>query len=229
VQSKSLVDIIQLECLSQNSCALKITNGHKDGRIWIQSGEVFDAEVPGLTGEPAFQRILGWKTGSFEVLPADPGRVRSIFASYQGLLLNSAQVFDEAASQEVTVATSSEHPVTSGSGSADTAALLTEASQISGVEFVLCIAPGDKSKEDFWGLDNPKPMADFARETLEKFRALGERLQVGELQQVIGSGPQRKVTMARCGKMELCVGFPPAFSTDQLQETLNSILAKWDS
>ena len=28
VQSKSLVDIIQLECMSQSSSVLRITNGH---------------------------------------------------------------------------------------------------------------------------------------------------------------------------------------------------------
>src|SRR3954454_20579840 len=66
VQSKSLVDIIQLECMSQNSCVLKISNGLIDGKIWIQTGEVTDAEAADLTAEPAFQRILGWKTGSFE-------------------------------------------------------------------------------------------------------------------------------------------------------------------
>src|ERR1700679_4138240 len=38
VQSKSLVDIIQLECLSQNSIVLKITNGPLTGHIWVQSG-----------------------------------------------------------------------------------------------------------------------------------------------------------------------------------------------
>src|SRR6059058_620571 len=71
VQSKSLVDIIQLECLSQSSTVLKITNGPAEGKIWIQNGEVIHAEAPGLTAEPAFQRILTWKTGNFENLPAD--------------------------------------------------------------------------------------------------------------------------------------------------------------
>ena len=43
VQSKSLVDLIQLECLSGSSCILKITNGKLEGHIWIQNGEVYDA------------------------------------------------------------------------------------------------------------------------------------------------------------------------------------------
>src|SRR6185503_8390380 len=51
VQSKSLVDLIQLECLSQNSSTLKISNGSLSGRIWIQCGELFDAETEELKGE----------------------------------------------------------------------------------------------------------------------------------------------------------------------------------
>src|SRR5258706_14753857 len=39
VQSKSLVDIIQLECLSQSSCMLQIINGATAGKIYIQNGE----------------------------------------------------------------------------------------------------------------------------------------------------------------------------------------------
>src|SRR6266704_2492806 len=34
VQSKSLVDIVQLECLSQSSTVLRITNGMAEGKIW---------------------------------------------------------------------------------------------------------------------------------------------------------------------------------------------------
>src|SRR5436853_1654017 len=52
VQSKSLVDIIQLECLSQSSVTLKINNGLVSGKIWVQNGEVIDAETSELTAEP---------------------------------------------------------------------------------------------------------------------------------------------------------------------------------
>src|SRR5580658_3562888 len=43
MQSKSLVDLIQLECLSQSSGVLHISQGAVSGRIWIQSGEIMDA------------------------------------------------------------------------------------------------------------------------------------------------------------------------------------------
>src|SRR6516162_10171529 len=95
LQSKSLVDIIQLECISQSSSVLRITNNALSGKIWIQDGELIDAETEELRGEAAFQKVLSWRTGTFETLPADPTRARTIFKSYNGLLLETAQALDE--------------------------------------------------------------------------------------------------------------------------------------
>ena len=225
VQSKSLVDIIQLECLSQSSSTLKITNGHAEGKIWITQGEVTDAETPDSKAEPAFQRILSWKTGSFEIMPADPTRARTIFTSYQGLLLNTAQALDEAAAQ-LPALDSSGAPA---SGHSNAAFTLAEMSQLNGVEFVLALGPGENPRQDYWGLENPKPVAEWTRATLDSFRALGDDLQVGELQQIIGTGPQRKVALAACGGSELCVGFPAALPAEQLRETMRNIFTKWAS
>jgi CheY-like chemotaxis protein len=229
VQSKSLVDIIQLECLSQTSCMLKIINGATEGKIYIQNGEVIDADVPGVNGEPAFQRILSWKTGSFETLPADTARVRTIFSSYQGLLLNTAQAIDEAASLEQTTPAEDGAPATPNPLAGNVASLLTEVSQMEGVEFVLALSSEKNQSQNFWGLENPKPMMEFTRQTLDNFRSLGERLQVGELQQITGIGPQRKVAVAPCGKSELCIGFPPALPPEQMRDSFKNILTKWAS
>jgi len=224
VHSKSLVDIIQLECLSQSSSVLKISNGAVEGRIWIQNGEVIDADAVGLTSEPAFQRILTWRTGSFEVMPADPGRPRKIFTSYQGLLLNTAQALDEAASQ---VVTQSESDVAAAS---DSTVMLAEISQLRGVEFVLaCSVRKKKKTQEFWGIENPKPVSDWMEGAIEQFDQMGESLQVGQLQQIVGTGPQRKVAMARSGDTRLCVGFAADLSVDDLRDTMKTILSKWVS
>jgi CheY-like chemotaxis protein len=227
VQSKSLVDIIQLECLSQSSCVLKINNGTVEGKIWIQKGEVIDAELPDLTGEAAFQRILSWKAGSFEILPADPSRPRSIFTSYQGLLLNTAQALDEAASLPSPEAVATAEGKVKEASS--TAPLLAELSQLEGVECVLAIDDGKAEFEHYWGLENPKPLAAWARATLQQFRQLGDQLQVGNLTQVVAAGPDRKLALAVCGATQLCVGFPPSFSTDEVRETMKQVLTKWAS
>ena len=63
--NESLVDIIQLECLSQNSLVLKIINGPLTSRIWIQNSEVIDAATDEFTSEEAFRRILSWRARQF--------------------------------------------------------------------------------------------------------------------------------------------------------------------
>src|ERR1051325_4970961 len=95
VQSKGLMDIVQLECIAHSSSVLRITNGPFLGHIWINSGEVVDAETEGERGEMAFQKILAWRSGSFESLPPELSRPRTITKSYNVLLLESAQALDE--------------------------------------------------------------------------------------------------------------------------------------
>src|SRR4051812_41504463 len=53
IQSKSLVDLIQLECLSQSSSVLKITQNGRQGNIWINHGDVIDAATLTMGGEEA--------------------------------------------------------------------------------------------------------------------------------------------------------------------------------
>jgi CheY-like chemotaxis protein len=107
VQSKSLMDIIQLECLSQSSSTLKITSGPLEGKIWIDTGEVIDAAANDTTGEEAFRLIASWKGGAFEMLPPEAGRRRTIHNSYHALLLETAQAMDEAQSNEANAFASS--------------------------------------------------------------------------------------------------------------------------
>src|ERR1022692_4968265 len=49
MQSKSLVDLIQLECLSRSSSVLHVTQGTLHGKIWVQSGEITDAATGHFT------------------------------------------------------------------------------------------------------------------------------------------------------------------------------------
>ena len=102
IQSKSLMDIIQMECLSRSSTVLRITRGPLVAKLWIQDGELIDAEAEGARGEAAFRRILAWKSGTFENLSAEPKRERTIIKSVNALLLESAQTIDEAANPDGT-------------------------------------------------------------------------------------------------------------------------------
>jgi CheY-like chemotaxis protein len=219
VQSKSLMDIVQLECISQSSSVLRISNGPLTGRIWIQEGELVDAEVGELQGEAAFQRILSWRTGGFETLAAEPGRPRSIFKSYNALLLESAQAQDEARSEAATP----------GQAAAASDGALAPLTKCEGVEFVLTMAAGRGQAPAARGLENPEQTAAWAQQNLERFRTLGERLQAGSLQQLEGFGPQRHVVLTRQGDTELCVGWNPSLSPEAVREGMRKLLVLWAS
>src|SRR5882762_3076901 len=156
VQSKSLVDIIKLECLSQSSSVLKVTNGTLVGKIWFNNGDVIDAETQDVNGEGAFQKILSWKTGNFEILPAEPSRPRTIFNSYQGLLLESAQALDEA--QARTKAADDGPPP--GVSSPVSESPLAPLTKFNGVEFVMTVRSSDK-RVDSWGLENSEQISQW--------------------------------------------------------------------
>jgi CheY-like chemotaxis protein len=216
LQSKSLVDIIQLECISQSSSVLRITNNQRIGKIWILDGELIDAEADELGGEAAFRKILSWRTGSFETLPSDPARPRVITTSYNALLLESAQAIDECAAGI---------PV---EGAAPDVSPLARVSQIDGIEFVLVLKAGN-GQQEARGLENPDRMAAWSRQTLERFNSLGDHLQAGPLEQLEGVGPQRNVALARQADAGFCVGWKPSLSVTHIREMMKKVTALWVS
>jgi len=221
VQSKSLVDLIQLECLSQNSTTLRIKNGALNGRIWIQAGELIDAEAEDLKGEAAFRQILGWKAGSFELLPGDENRPRAIFSAYQALLLEIAQAMDEASHAGV-----DGEPLQM---SEDAASPLMGLTRFNGVQFILSVGPKPRCEIKSWGLETPDHVSEWAQESLKSFADLGDWLQVGPLQQVTAMSPASHVALAESVKGDLCVGFRSTLKSDEVRETMRNILAKWTS
>ena len=218
VQSKSLVDIIQLECISQSSSVLRITNGPYSGKIWIHEGEVIDSEAAELRGEVAFNKILSWKTGSFEALPPEPSRPRTINKSYNALLLESAQALDESMGG---VTHHTETPAES--------LPLIKLTQVEGVEFVLAMKPGEAKQDVARGLESPDRMATWARQNLERFHALGERLHAGPLEQALGMGPQRHVSLGVQGDTSFCLGWKPTMNSDEIREMTRKVFALWAS
>jgi len=217
VQSKSLVDILQLECLAQSSVVLRITNGPLSGRIWITGGEVVDAETDGLEGEEAFVRILSWKSGSFETLPAEPGRKRTIFKPYNALLLETAQALDE-----------SRHPADEAApANAVKPTPIAAVAQLEDVEFVVAAraagTPGIESR----GAENPEAKARWAQAALERFGGLGDQLAAGPLQQLEALGLQCHVGLARAGDTHLAVGWRVRLPAEAVAERTRKAAALW--
>lgn len=226
IQSKSLVDIIQLECLSQSSSLLRITNGRQDAKIWIDKGEVIDAETKDLKAEEAFQKILTWKSGAFEILPPDPDQERTIFTSYQGLLLDTAQAMDEAAHlKEIQSADESEVR----KPSIETSSLLVELAQMPGVEFILTEKNGKPDLRNFFGLEDSEATGRWMNTTLTNLQELGELLKVGELKNAVACGTNLKAVLTCSSGTSMCIGLADSISTDRAVEILNNIVTKWDS
>jgi CheY-like chemotaxis protein len=223
-QSKSLVDIIQLECLSQSSSVLKISNGLQEGRIWVQDGEIVDAAMENLTAVDAFHRILSWKAGSFEQLPSEPSHPRAIFSSYQGLLLETAQAIDEAEADNTVAA-----QTTKANGPADSEAMLAELSRFHGVEFVLTVAASEENRFASRGVANAEQLAAWTRTTMEAFRELGETLQAGLLNRLDGHGPMQNIAIASRAEHDLCVGFHRSLPPNAMRETMQKIISTWAS
>jgi CheY-like chemotaxis protein len=211
IQSKSLMDLVQIECLSQNSSVLRITRGSIEGRVWIQCGSVVDAEVNDLRGEEAFKHIFGWKTGHFEFLPPDPLRERTIYAGYESLLLDSAQSFDEATAL-------------GGEAHVDGAGLpkaLQPLANVRGVEALLLVSgPG---RCDSWGFESPEEFAGWTHRTLLAFRDLGGLLDAGPLRAVEAAGPVRGVVLLADGDRELMAGLDRKLSARTLRSASHEL------
>jgi CheY-like chemotaxis protein len=218
VQSKSLVDIIQMECLSQNSVVLRITNGPLTGRVWILDGELVDAEAGELAGEAAFHKVLSWKNGSFETLPAEPSRARKILKPYNALLLETAQALDELKGGILPDGTASV-PVSP----------LARLSEVPGVEFVLVLKTDAAGAIEARGLENPERMAQWARQSLQQFQELGQHLHAGPLEMLTTLGPQRHVTLSPQTDTEFCIGWRHIVSQEDLRDLNKKVLSLWAS
>ncbi len=224
VQSKSLMDLIQMECLAQSSAVLRITQGGVEGKIWISSGDIVDAAAHNLTGEAAFKEIFSWKGGNFEILPHEPDRPRTIMTSSQNLLLTTSQEIDEARGDQAQVQANGEP--TAAAAASGLAAL----ARFEGVEFVLTTTADGKKASESWGLENAGPVAEWVREVYPRLRSLGEKLEAGELNNVKATGLQRHLAITGTAENALlCVGFRRTLDADQVQQTMKLIFAKWAS
>jgi CheY-like chemotaxis protein len=223
MQSKSLVDLIQLECLSHSSTILRISQGASTGKIWIKEGEIIDSATGDFTGEEAFRQILSWKTGNFEILPPEADRIRTITNSSQGLLLDSVQAMDEWRGQQTEGATE-------GGVAAPANAALAALARFEGVEFILTMPRSQKAACESWGLDNVGQTAAWARDTQKRLRELGEKIGAGTLTQTCGLGLQRHWALAGDDdKGLLCAGFRRVLAKDKVDQTMKMVFNKWVS
>lgn len=221
VQSKSLADLVQMECLSQTSTTFKVTNGPLIGKIWLLGGELIDAEAGDVKAEEAFKHIMGWRSGTFENLPAETNRERTIFNSVQGLLLDSAQTLDEIAAGEI--------PGSGGEKEDGGSALSRLAKQSVGVEFVVTANLAKKKKFEHHACENADLVAKWARDTFNKFSSMGEMLKAGHLNQVVALGSLRNAGMASDGNEVICLGMNSQMKAEQVLDATKKVVVQWAS
>jgi CheY-like chemotaxis protein len=213
VQSKTLVDIIQLECLTQSSIILRVQSAGGEGRFWIQKGDIIDAATGDLLGREAVLEMLRWKAGSFEILPSDAPRPRTIFSSYENLLMETAQTLDESTSEE---------PLPEDAG-------LAAYSRFKGVQFVLSVDRENPAAIDQWAAENPTEMALWIHHTAQSARALGERLEAGVIRRIEGLGPQRHLAIIPGFQQDLGIAFTRSAGVLAIRENLRKIESQWAS
>jgi CheY-like chemotaxis protein len=220
IQSKSLMDIIQMECLSRSSTVLRITRGPLVAKLWIQDGELIDAETEGARGEVAFQRLLAWKSGSFENLAPEPKRERTINKPVNALLLESAQTLDENAGA-------------TGPESMEDAShrkTIWKLSQLTreGADFVLSVPPEGQGEPEAVGTQSIASLSHLARRMDEITRRLGEKLEAGPLSHVAGQNMERHLLLMTRGDRAFLVGWPTD-ADGNLPEKSRKLIASWDS
>jgi DNA-binding NarL/FixJ family response regulator len=223
IQSKSLMDIIQMECLSRSSTVLRITRGPLVAKLWMLDGELIDAETEGARGEVAFQRLLAWKSGSFENLAPEPKRERTIQKSVNALLLESAQTLDENAGAATATTAESMEDVSHRKTIWKLSQLTRE-----GADFVLSIPPAGQGEPDAVGTQSIEAFTHLTRRVDEIARKLGEKLEAGPLSHVSGQNMERQVLFMFHGDRKYMVGWPTD-AIGNLVEKSRKLIASWDS
>jgi CheY-like chemotaxis protein len=223
IQSKNLMDIIQMECLTRSSTVLRITRGSLVAKLWIQGGELTDAEAEGARGEAAFRRILTWKSGTFENLPAEPNRERTISKPVNALLLESAQAMDESggSAAETSDQTAQIHRRTVWKLS-----LLTRA----GAEFVVAVPPEGQGAHEAMGtqIQTAEQYANWTRRATEIIKRMGEAVDAGPLLHLDGNNSERQLLLIPRENKNFLVGWSPE-AGEGLLEITKKLVASWDS
>lgn len=218
IQSKSLMDIIQMECISQSSTLMRITRGSLVGRIWILGGELIDAEAEGARGEAAFRRILEWKSGTFENLPPEPERERTIHKSVNGLLLELAQAMDEIAGGDAGVLEENQHRKTVWRLSA-----LTR----EGAEWVVTVP--ESGAAEGWGTQAAEEYGKWFKQITAVCSRLSEKIEAGPLAHIQARTLERRVVMLPWPERSFVVAWPADADSARLLEQTKKLTASWDS
>ncbi len=101
VRKASLFDIIQMLCLSNGDFTLEIRSFTRSGSIFISGGQLMHCESEGLVGREAMLALLADRSGEFDMKPGLPPIERTIYESWDSLVLEAAKTQDEVEGQGI--------------------------------------------------------------------------------------------------------------------------------
>jgi CheY-like chemotaxis protein len=90
-----LYNVIQLECLGDNSSVLEIRNQQTSGEIYIEGGAIVHASAGMLVGEKAFHQLLSLTDGEFRLIPFRAPPEHTVQRQWESLLAEAARVREE--------------------------------------------------------------------------------------------------------------------------------------
>lgn len=218
VQPKNLLDVIRMESFADNSSVLKITSGKAVAKIWFHHGELIDAAIEGADGEAAFRRILKLKSGTFEGLPAEPERARTITKSVDALVAESGQHTDK--------------NVNPGSPEELEQQKLVEqlaAIAVEGADFLVSIPAKREIAPKGWGVKNTENLTEWARHAETTALRLGEMLSAGPLNYIAGGSMERQLLILPQNGKTFVAGWPPEAAGEKLFEQTKKLTFAWDS
>lgn len=86
LRSVGINDLIQMECQARNSSVLEIFRENSLGRIYIEEGQIIHAICGELSGETAFQKLLGFTGCTFELRDFELPSERTLNRTWEYLL-----------------------------------------------------------------------------------------------------------------------------------------------
>ncbi|HUB68155.1 MAG TPA: DUF4388 domain-containing protein [Candidatus Methylacidiphilales bacterium] len=96
-----LVDLIQVKCLSLDSCKLHITGpSGTRGVIVLDRGAILHSETDTLSGNEAFNQILCWKGGVFYEEEFHGGVEVNVRGRWEAVLMEAVRLSDECHSMQ---------------------------------------------------------------------------------------------------------------------------------
>jgi hypothetical protein len=98
-----------------------------------------------------------------------------------------------------------------------------------GLEFAVLSRVEDSEPIASRGLEEPGRMAEWTRSALNRFRTLGDSLNIGDVQYIDAQGTSRRLGLGQCTDSELCLGWKNDLSAVEVREKTKKILTTWGS